>query len=176
MLTHQQEAFSFGPSIPLIVSKQLLSIPAMIQFLGLSFLVSPRHLNQLSEPKEGGPMTGSNEGTTEEAKPLKQLHVFPSPAKRNLIRLHVRLSQREGAIQLTEANSIHSNPVSPEPDPTSEGLMIQLLASHPYLAMGAQKQNQEKHLPPQAKGSIRTHGCQEQSSSLRESELTSYFR
>lgn len=74
-------------------------------------------------------MTGSNEGTTEEAKPLKQLHVFPSPAKLHLIRLHVRLSQREGANQLTEANSIHSNPVSPEPDPTSEGLMIQLLAS-----------------------------------------------
>ena len=102
----------------------------MIQFLGLSFLVSPGHLNQLSEPKEGGPMTGSNEGTTEEAKPLKQLHFFPSPAKLHLIRLHVRLSQREGANQLTEANSIHSNPVSPEPDPTSEGLMIQLLASH----------------------------------------------
>ncbi|GFS28891.1 hypothetical protein Acr_00g0004490 [Actinidia rufa] len=54
----------------------------------------------------------------------------PSPAKLHLIRLHVRLSKREGANQLTEANSIHSNPVSPEPDPTSEGLMIQLLASH----------------------------------------------
>ncbi|KAJ8614834.1 hypothetical protein MRB53_036247 [Persea americana] len=144
----------------------------MIQFLGLSFLVSPGHLNQLSEPKEGGPMTGSNEGTTEEAKPLKQLHFFPSPAKLHLIRLHVRLSQREGANQLTEANSIHSNPVSPEPDPTSEGLIIQLLASHPYLAMGAQKQNQEKNLPPQAKGSIRTHGCQDSSPSLFLSPLT----
>lgn len=50
-------------------------------------------------------MTGSNEGTTEEAKPLKQLHFFPSPAKLHLIRLHVRLSQREGANQLTEANA-----------------------------------------------------------------------
>lgn len=68
--------------------------------------------------------------------------------------------------------SIHSNPVSPEPDPTSEGLIIQLLASHPYLAMGAQKQNQEKNLPPQAKGSIRTHGCQDSSPSLFLSPLT----